>query len=417
MKKSLKSLLCVLLAFVLLASLPPIAARAQKSAAGDELIWSNLNPAAVRNGPTKDEPVVIDEDGDPILVHRISTYHWNDGKGAEPGTISVYEDDEELGTWEAVGREGSGAENAYWDVDVELIFYPGRTYIIKDSSPETWSCNSGSKKCGMFELYGLDPAPEEALEELSGREEDIDISMPGIPVYLDGDEITLKGDDGKTCEPVIINGTVYVPALSLFQHLDLKARWDKTANALYIGEAPDEEIPSHCWVLKDTVHEVSENISDTYKSWVYEYRDIEGGGQYIIDYTWSNGDEHAHYTSVGEFTNIPAYLLPNEYSVMNLHTYATNVVGDAHVWGIPELSYIEYDFNDGHWPPSGYSNQWWNVNEDDPNYYNCSEGEFRWQVQAKFPEGEPGETLTFSCRFHRGDRYPIVTTLTYEWQE
>ena len=98
MKKTLKSLLCILMTLLLLAPLPSAVAEAKQTSGEDELIWSNLNPAAVKNGPTKDEPVIIDEDGDPILVHRISTYHWNDGKGAEPGTISVYEDDEELGT-------------------------------------------------------------------------------------------------------------------------------------------------------------------------------------------------------------------------------------------------------------------------------------------------------------------------------
>ena len=415
MKKTLKSLLCILMTLLLLAPLPSAVAEAKQTSGEDELIWSNLNPAAVKNGPTKDEPVIIDEDGDPILVHRISTYHWNDGKGAEPGTISVYEDDEELGTWEAVGRSGSGAENAYWDVDVELIFHPGRTYIIKDSDPDTWSWNNATKKCGMFELYGQDPAPEDALKE---SDEDLEFSVSGITVYLDGEEITFEGDDGKACEPVVINGTVYLPALSLVKQLGSKIRWDKSADAIYIGEHPDEEIPSHCWVLTDTVHEVSENISDAYSSWGYEYRDIDDGGQNIIEYTFSNGDEHAHYISVGEFTNIPAYLLPYEYAVMDLHTYAKEVSGNAHVWGIPEMTYIDYHFNEGHHPSaSDYTNQWWNVNEDDPNYYNCRDGEFRWQIHAKFPEGEPGETLEFSCRFHRGDRYPVVTTYTYEWHD
>ena len=59
MKKTLKSLLCILMTLLLLAPLPSAVAEAKQTSGEDELIWSNLNPAAVKNGPTKDEPVII----------------------------------------------------------------------------------------------------------------------------------------------------------------------------------------------------------------------------------------------------------------------------------------------------------------------------------------------------------------------
>ncbi len=415
MKRITKYLSLLIISSIILALFPAgavFAEKAQKKTAEDELIWTNLNPDVVKNGPSKQEPVIIEDDADPILVHRISTYHWNDGKGSIPGTITVMDGDEELGTWDAVGKDGSGAKNVYWDVDVELIFYPGHTYTITDSDPGTWSWNDRSGKCGMFSLYGLDPAPEEAV----GKSTKKDTKYSDIKLFLDGKELTLYDDEGNEAKPVMIDGTVYLPALSLVEALDFDVKWDKEGKAIYIGKLPDEEIPSHCWVLKDVVHEVDKDEHDGAKTWLYDYVDIEDGGRYVIDYTWQHNEEYAHYTAIGECTDVPSYLYPGKYATVNLKTYAEDVVGKPGVWGIPSMGNIQYDFNDDHYA-TNYDVAWKNVKEDEPTYYNCGDGSFEWKIQAKMPEGEPGESMEFTLNFHRGDRHPVRTTWKYEWHE
>ena len=127
---------------------------------GEEPIWTNLNSEAVKSGPEHYRVLTLKQDADPILIQRIRTYHWNGGKGAAPGTISVWEGETKLGSWQAVGRGENGTPNIYWEVLVDIIMYPGHSYTFKVSDPDSMSYNQTSGNAGMFEIYGIDPAPE-----------------------------------------------------------------------------------------------------------------------------------------------------------------------------------------------------------------------------------------------------------------
>ncbi|MCR4658485.1 MAG: copper amine oxidase N-terminal domain-containing protein, partial [Lachnospiraceae bacterium] len=290
---------------------------------------------------------------------------------------------------------------------------------ITDSDPDTWSWNDKSGKCGMFSLYGLDPAPEKTVGKSTKDTKDTkdikDIKYSDIKVFLDGKELSLNDDKGKKAEPVMIDGTVYLPAVSLVEALDHEVKWDKEGKAIYIGKLPDEKAPSHCWVLTDTVHEVDKDESYANRTWHYDYEDIDNGGRYVIDYTFRYNKEYAHYIAIGEATNIPSCLYPGKYATIDLKTYAEDVVGTS-AWGIPVMDYIQYEFKEPH-PTYDYSMNWTNVNENEPVYYNCADGTFEWKVKALFPEGKPGDSLKVTLKYHRGDLHPIKTIWTYVWSE
>ena len=131
-----------------------------RSSSEEEPIYSNFNSDPVSSHPDHYRVLSLNDDSEPVLIQRIRTHHWNNGKGAQPGTISVHEDDVKIGTWQAVGRSAFGVPNVYWDVLVDLIMYPGHEYFISVSDVDSMSYNEASGGCGMFELYGLDPAPE-----------------------------------------------------------------------------------------------------------------------------------------------------------------------------------------------------------------------------------------------------------------
>jgi len=85
----------------------------------------------------------------------ITNYHWNNGQGAIPGTISLRDSSgNTLGTWTATTRPGQGGvPNANWDVRPNVTLSPG-TYTIIDSDPSTWSQNSQSNNVGMSVVKG-----------------------------------------------------------------------------------------------------------------------------------------------------------------------------------------------------------------------------------------------------------------------
>lgn len=116
-------------------------------------IVSNFNAGGVMNSPTKTEAPFLLKRAYEIM--RITTYHWNNGKGMLPGTIMLKDGNGNLiGHWQARSRSGQGsAVNVYWDVFPNIILKPGR-YLLSVSMPGSWSWNSATGGSGMFQIYG-----------------------------------------------------------------------------------------------------------------------------------------------------------------------------------------------------------------------------------------------------------------------
>lgn len=104
-------------------------------------------------------------------VDMISTYHWNDGKGAEPGEIWVtrWKDDKVFGPYKTTGRAINGVENAIWDAKIDdLTIEAGERYFYQDSDPSTHSC-VGNYNSGIFEIRGYE-IPDMVGSKLEGEE-------------------------------------------------------------------------------------------------------------------------------------------------------------------------------------------------------------------------------------------------------
>ena len=128
---------------------------AQAADVGDYTVYfSNFNKYNVKSDPEYAPGFWVEDEN--LLVQSISTYHWNGGRGMNPGTISLYDwDDNLIGSWKATGRAGSGVNNVYWDVFPNLILEPGHYYVMP-SSRKSWSCNDESKNAGFVEIRGRD---------------------------------------------------------------------------------------------------------------------------------------------------------------------------------------------------------------------------------------------------------------------
>jgi hypothetical protein len=108
---------------------------------------------AAQNGATTPTTFTV---GIAWTVTEIRTYHWNNGRGATPGTIGLRADNGAVyGPWQATGEPGSGgAPNAYWVVKPNVVIGPG-TYTVLDSDPGTWSQNQETGGRGMAWGYGI----------------------------------------------------------------------------------------------------------------------------------------------------------------------------------------------------------------------------------------------------------------------
>ncbi|MFH2040115.1 MAG: hypothetical protein ABIJ65_11845 [Chloroflexota bacterium] len=89
------------------------------------------------------------------FVKEILTYHWNDGKGKEPGTIGLQAADGTLyRLWQTITREGSGVVLVAWVVKPNFILPPG-TYTVLYSDPASWSQNEETGSAGMTRGYSV----------------------------------------------------------------------------------------------------------------------------------------------------------------------------------------------------------------------------------------------------------------------
>jgi hypothetical protein len=91
-----------------------------------------------------------------IHITEIWTYHWNNGRGETPGTISLVSvgNGATYGPWKATGSSGSNnAQDVNWTVQIDQLL-PAGTYQVADSSPSTWSENVLSKGIGFAKVWG-----------------------------------------------------------------------------------------------------------------------------------------------------------------------------------------------------------------------------------------------------------------------
>jgi hypothetical protein len=112
-----------------------------------EKIFDNNNPDAVQNQPTRATEMTLNGS---LRIARITTYHWNNGQGAPPGTIALRSSTGEVfGPWQASGEPGQGGvPNAYWVVEPDVIL-PAGIYSVIDSDPATWAQNGATGGAGI----------------------------------------------------------------------------------------------------------------------------------------------------------------------------------------------------------------------------------------------------------------------------
>ena len=116
------------------------------------VIFNNGNTGGVYNNPSRATTFTLRA---PHVITLITNYHWNNGRGATPGTIALRgSDGRTYGSWRTSGSPGQGGvPNANWNAAPNVTL-PAGTYTVVDSNPATWAQNSGSQGCGHTRVEG-----------------------------------------------------------------------------------------------------------------------------------------------------------------------------------------------------------------------------------------------------------------------
>jgi hypothetical protein len=122
----------------------------------------------VGNGPSANTQFTLSKS---YMITEILNYHWNNGKGAAPGTIKLVDGNGKVyGPWNTTGLVGSGGiKNCNWQCNPNIIL-PAGTYIVIDSNPATWSCNGGSDNAGFTRVFGYESNAEQQEKKLTEKD-------------------------------------------------------------------------------------------------------------------------------------------------------------------------------------------------------------------------------------------------------
>lgn len=92
----------------------------------------------------------------------------------------------------------------------------------------------------------------------------ITVSYGGISIYLNGEKQVAKDVNGKVVEPLIYEGTTYVPVRAVSEWLGKTVTWQGSTNSVYINDSAfsDTEI--------STAEGVIENFFDLFSAGQYQ---------------------------------------------------------------------------------------------------------------------------------------------------
>jgi hypothetical protein len=114
-------------------------------------IYSNENSSSLEQGRALPFSFEIYKQTE---IAKIRTYHWNNGKGKNPGQIVITDKKNKLiGSWQANSVPGkNNSENVLWEVTPDISLPPGK-YLISTSDQKSWSFNKTSLGSGFTSIY------------------------------------------------------------------------------------------------------------------------------------------------------------------------------------------------------------------------------------------------------------------------
>ena len=116
-------------------------------------LFNNTNGDGVTNGPRGNPQFTLSST---TRITQLVTYHWNFGRGARPGSISLRSvNGNVFGPFRATGTAGQGgAANVNWIANINVVI-PAGEYSVFDSDPSTWSNNARSRFQGFAIVRGM----------------------------------------------------------------------------------------------------------------------------------------------------------------------------------------------------------------------------------------------------------------------
>lgn len=63
-----------------------------------------------------------------------------------------------------------------------------------------------------------------------------EFTISEIKVYLEGQKLELEDTNGQTVQPIVINGTTYLPVRSISESLGLNVEWEQSTKSIFLSK-------------------------------------------------------------------------------------------------------------------------------------------------------------------------------------
>ena len=178
---------------------------------------------------------------------------------------------------------------------------------------------------GAFILSGIVAVASDGLRTLEN------VKVGGIRIVIDGNEFTCTDANGVVVEPMIYNGTTYIPVRAVSTAFGKAVYWDGEESTVYLGkmdgklEKPTAKFENLTNIAgARTIFRIEKNISDP-DSVFYNYAYYAVGGYYGYD-----PDDCCEYLLDGKYSRFKATVFVEEGANWK-GTTSLKIIGDEEV--------------------------------------------------------------------------------------
>ena len=169
----------------------------------------------------------------------------------------------------------------------------------------------------------------------------INVMMGGIKLYVDDEQFTPKDANGNVVQPIVYNGTTYLPARAVSEALGKAVHWDNATKSVYIGDH-DSSVPdtllkdlavfSAQFLLKDGKPPTSMKVPDYDKVAKGGDGKTYADGYHFFGYNpyWAAGYTHS-FLLEGKYSEFKGSFILDEEAKSQSLPFTLSILGDGEV--------------------------------------------------------------------------------------
>lgn len=74
--------------------------------------------------------------------------------------------------------------------------------------------------------------------------QNIQAQISDVNIFVNGVKLTMKDSQGNTLQPLVYNGSVYIPVRAVSEAVGKPVTWEGKTKSVYVGKTPNATTPA-----------------------------------------------------------------------------------------------------------------------------------------------------------------------------